>query len=81
MSVIDPQTWADAEDGRALRELREAAPEASAFGLQQWLNRPFYTVTVWPEPMGELDPKYIARASGQTIAETADRCREALRDA
>lgn len=26
MSVIDPQTWADAEDGRALRELREALP-------------------------------------------------------
>jgi hypothetical protein len=71
MSVIDPQTWADAEDGRALRELREA-PDLYAAECVFYPKVRRWRVTTWT-PMGGTD-KW-----GDTIAAAADACRKALR--
>jgi hypothetical protein len=69
MGVIDPQTWADAEDGRALRELRESQAAEARIELD-------FDAGDDPPVMVRVGKVY---AMGQTVAEAADACREALR--
>jgi hypothetical protein len=73
MTVIDPQTWKDAEDGRALRELREAAAKIG------------HHVTLVQEPgrwtVRVINPnaQLVARCDAfDVLAKNADACREAL---
>jgi hypothetical protein len=81
MLSVDPHLAQDIEDGRALRELREAAGPG------------WHPVTIWfwddsmlvdgPEFKVEVKvrDRVFRRASGPTIAAAADAAREALRDA
>ncbi len=71
MSVIDPQTWRDAEDGRALRELREALPD-------EWEVAIDSRSTGWVCRLYDRDEKAQVRMYGPTIAAACDACREAL---
>jgi hypothetical protein len=64
VSVIDPQTWADAEDGRALRELRAALPEGTRIEIVSHAPGEFFVWTL------------TEAARGRTLAEAADALRE-----
>jgi hypothetical protein len=77
MGVIDPQTWADAEDGRALRELREALPEGwSGPAIYPKPLNAGWHAEAFDDRMDSLDGRH---GEGHTIAEAADACRAALR--
>lgn len=75
MNVIDPQTWRDAEDGRALRELDAALPKGAAHFVLQRALATAWEVRIYSreDPRGEAGGHY-----GDTIAEAADACRKAL---
>lgn len=81
MSVIDPQTWADAEDGRALRELREALPEGWTEPLItfQWFvldGKPMWAGGA--QDSDDLENTAFNHGTGDTIAAAADAARAAL---
>lgn len=83
MTAISPQDFADMEDGRALRELRErceASDPYRAWFLVEW---------TWPRSRtdeGGFEVRFekhigdgVTRFRGPTIAAAADKAREALR--
>lgn len=70
MTVIDPQTWRDAEDGRALRELREALPSTRALEVGNWGDR-WWVNVVDSNFGGEVQSHSMAA----TIHEAADKVR------
>lgn len=76
MSVIDPQLWRDAEDGRALRELREALPGGWVYEAGQHANRAGQYVVRLLDEMDLVQVRYTMA----TIAGAADACRKALRE-
>lgn len=73
----------DLDDGHALRLLKEALPEGYAMRCHpSMFERGIWFVDVWqtrgargPEP---TDSHHWLGLSGDTIAEAADKCREAL---
>ncbi len=79
--AADPTLAQDIEDGRALRELREALPDEWDDPLltiqwYRWEGGPRWTVS--PQDAA-AEPSSVNRAGrGPTIAAAADACREAL---
>ncbi len=77
------EDYQDMKDGAALRRLREALPEDTEISqqYQPWRPEPYrYQVQIYPSTqLGPYagDPAWFG--SGATIAEAADKCREALR--
>lgn len=90
MNAISPQDWQDQEDGRALRELREAyqgrrcivsasllVPAIDDYSDDVW-EVGIFKATVAPLEDG-LTGVIVVKEIGNTIAEAADACRAALR--
>lgn len=80
MSVIDPQTWADAEDGRALRELLAALPENGWMRLVIDSDRECRIVVsrITADTYQREDIEMSPAPASTTIREAADACRAAL---
>ena len=81
MIVISQQDWQDQEDGRALRELREALP--NDWEAVPRITREDIAVEVWsPSGGGSYfePPQPDIYKTGATIAAAADACRAALRE-
>lgn len=79
----DPTLAQDMEDGRALRELREALPEGAKFEVFDWHQRGDLVTTVMTEssylPEHRVRRVYARHhGTGRAIAEAADACRAAL---
>jgi len=83
--VTDDEPWPcdtaeqDRRDGAALRRLREALPEGwvaiAGFGYTE-PGTPEFEVDAWPH--GRQAEQDWAIGHGATVAEAADKCREAL---
>ena len=73
MTSVEAQ---DMEDGRALRELREALPEA-CFG-EVFIAPKGYQVKVMRSPWHDEWDDVVVKGGYSTIAEAADACRAAL---
>jgi hypothetical protein len=78
-SWADENVNQDLHDGDALRRLREALPERYQMRCHPGIYEPLWFVDVWvgPAMRPELSHHWIG-LSGATIAEAADRCREAM---
>lgn len=80
MTAISPQDWQDQEDGRALRELREALPQNGWLRLVINSDREYrivvsrITATDYRREDIEMSP------CSTTLAAAADACRAALRE-
>ena len=72
--AADPTLAQDIEDGRALRELREALPEGMAWDIEHWPTRE----AAFQVAIRSADWRHITTAAAPTIAEAADACRAAL---
>lgn len=72
-------TEQDALDGAALRRLREALPEGWQLILEGPYPQSLSNKAWWVEPTPNVAGQMEADYGGTTIAEAADKCREALR--
>jgi hypothetical protein len=79
MPYMTEEQSADLRNGEALRRLREALPEGYKMQVHPGIFEPAWFVDVWAGPalLPEHGHHWIGM-SGATIAEAADKCREAL---
>ena len=70
----DPTLAQDIEDGRALRELREALPDGWAWDIEHWPTRE----AIFQVIIRSADWRHITTAAAPTIAEACDACRATL---
>lgn len=73
MVAADPHLAQDIEDGAALRRLREALGPAETFDVSVTRRDP-WIVEAWDLP----SLRHLCKTSGATVAEAADKVREAL---
>lgn len=81
VSAISPQDWQDQEDGRALRELREAAGAGYFFHVVDQDGEFRLNVAAFrADPLRDYQLRAYSSTKGATIAAAADACRAALRE-